>query len=475
MTKRSARKSVMTHNVLVVDDEPKLCDLLASALSQNDIQVFTASNGLHALTVLEREDIDLVISDWRMPGMDGPQLLAEIKLRFPQLPVIVMTAYSTVKNAVQSMRNGAYDYISKPFDIDELDITVNKALQFRDILRDNVRLRAELDEHQQIDSLVGDSPTFRQVLHAVDSVRESNATILLTGESGTGKEMVARAIHKHGNRADKPFVAVNCAAIPEGLLESEMFGHRKGAFTGAVSDRVGRFMQADKGTLFLDEVGDMPLALQAKILRALQERVIEPVGDPRERKVDVRVIAATNKDLLEAVAKKEFREDLYYRLNVFPIPLPALRDRVEDIAPLARHFAHTMGATAGKRITGFSPDALLAMTNYPWPGNIRELQNCVERATIVASSHVIEEQDLPAYLFGSRPSENTAANLFTDSPGIPKDLDAALAEVERAYILSALQETNGVQAAAAQLIGISERSFWYRLKKLEIHVDKIVR
>src|SRR5476649_374750 len=458
MTKRSARKSVMTHNVLVVDDEPKLCDLLASALSQNEITVFTAGNGLHALKVLEREDIDLVISDWRMPGMDGPQLLSEVKLRFPQLPVIVMTAYSTVKNAVQSMRNGAYDYISKPFDIDELDITVNKALQFRDILRDNVRLRAELDEHQQIDSLVGDSPTFRRVLHAVDSVRESNATILLTGESGTGKEMVARAIHKHGNRADKPFVAVNCAAIPEGLLESEMFGHRKGAFTGAVSDRVGRFMQADKGTLFLDEVGDMPLALQAKILRALQERVIEPVGDPRERKVDVRVIAATNKDLLEAVAKKEFREDLYYRLNVFPIPLPALRDRVEDIAPLARHFAHTMGATAGKRITGFSPDALLAMTNYPWPGNIRELQNCVERATIVASSHVIEEQDLPAYLFGSRPSENTAANLFTDSPGIPKDLDAALAEVEKAYILSALQETNGVQAAAAQLIGIDRKS-----------------
>src|SRR5471030_472275 len=475
MTKRSARKSVMTHNVLVVDDEPKLCDLLASALSQNDIQVFTASNGLHALTVLEREDIDLVISDWRMPGMDGPQLLAEIKLRFPQLPVIVMTAYSTVKNAVQSMRNGAYDYISKPFDIDELDITVNKALQFRDILRDNVRLRAELDEHQQIDSLVGDSPTFRRVLHAVDSVRESNATILLTGESGTGKEMVARAIHKHGNRADKPFVAVNCAAIPEGLLESEMFGHRKGAFTGAVADRVGRFQQADRGTLFLDEIGEMPLALQAKILRALQERVIEPVGDPRERKVDVRVIAATNKNLLDAVANKEFREDLYYRLNVFPIQLPALRERAEDIVPLARHFAQTISATAGKRITGFSPDALLAMTNYPWPGNIRELQNCVERATIVASSHVIEEQDLPAYLFGSRPSENTAANLFTDSPGIPKDLDAALSEVEKAYILSALQETNGVQAAAAQLIGISERSFWYRLKKLEIHVDKIVR
>ncbi|WP_297839638.1 sigma-54 dependent transcriptional regulator [Pseudomonas sp.] len=465
----------MSHNVLVVDDEPKLCDLLASALSQGEIQVFTAGNGLHALAVLEREEIDLVISDWRMPGMDGPQLLAEIKSRYPGLPVIVMTAYSTVKNAVQSMRNGAFDYISKPFDIDELDITVNKALQFRDILRDNERLRAELDQHQQIDSLIGESPAFRRVLQAVDSVRDSNATILLTGESGTGKEMVARAIHKHGNRAGKPFVAVNCAAIPEGLLESEMFGHSKGAFTGATSDRVGRFMQADRGTLFLDEVGDMPLALQAKILRALQERVIEPVGDSRERKVDVRVIAATNKNLLEAVANKEFREDLYYRLNVFPIPLPPLRERSEDIAPLARHFAHVLGATAGKRITGFSADALQAMANYPWPGNIRELQNCVERATIVASSNIIEENDLPAYLFGARPMDNSAGSFLTEGVGVPENLDAALADVEKAYILAALQETNGVQAAAAQLIGISERSLWYRLKKLEIHVDKIVR
>ncbi len=462
----------MTHNVLVVDDEPKLCDLLASALSQSGIQVFTTGNGLHALKVLEVEDIDLVISDWRMPGMDGPQLLAEIKSRYPQLPVIVMTAYSTVKNAVQSMRNGAFDYIAKPFDIDELDITVNKALQFRDILKDNQRMRAELDEHQQIDSLIGDSPSFRRVLHAIDSVRESNATILLTGESGTGKEMVARAIHKHGNRADKPFVAVNCAAIPEGLLESEMFGHRKGAFTGAVADRVGRFMQADKGTLFLDEIGEMPLPLQAKILRALQERVIEPVGDPRERKVDVRVIAATNKNLLDAVANKEFREDLYYRLNVFPIPLPALRERVEDIAPLARHFAHTLGATAGKRITGFSAEALQAMANYSWPGNIRELQNCVERATIVASAAVIGEDDLPAYLFASRSADS---GVLVAEGSVPTDLEAALAQVEKSYILAALAQSNGVQAAAAQLIGISERSFWYRLKKLGIHVDKIVR
>ncbi|WP_256591755.1 sigma-54-dependent Fis family transcriptional regulator, partial [Pseudomonas sp. HMWF006] len=286
-------------------------------------------------------------------------------------------------------------------------------------------------------------------------------------------EMVARAIHKHGNRADKPFVAVNCAAIPEGLLESEMFGHRKGAFTGAVADRIGRFQQADKGTLFLDEIGEMPLALQAKILRALQERVIEPVGDTKERKVDVRVIAATNKDLLAAVANKEFREDLYYRLNVFPIPLPALRERVEDIAPLARHFAHTLGAEAGKRISGFSAPALQAMTRYSWPGNIRELQNCVERATIVASANIIEEQDLPAYLFAAHASDSSGP--LNEINGVPADLDAALAEVEKTCILAALHQSNGVQAAAAQLIGISERSFWYRLKKLGIHVDKIVR
>ncbi|TWR92916.1 sigma-54-dependent Fis family transcriptional regulator [Pseudomonas saxonica] len=463
----------MSHKVLVVDDEPKLCDLLSSVLSQNAIEVFTAGNGLQALTLLEQESIDLVISDWRMPGMDGPQLLAEIKLRYPHIPVIVMTAYSTVKNAVQSMRNGAYDYIAKPFDIDELDITVSKALQFRDILRDNARLRAELDEHQHIDSLIGDSPSFRRVLQAIDSVRDSNATILLTGESGTGKEMVARAIHKHGSRADQPFVAVNCAAIPEGLLESEMFGHRKGAFTGAVADRIGRFLQADKGTLFLDEIGDMPLTLQAKILRALQERVIEPVGETRERKVDVRVIAATHKNLLEAVAKKEFREDLYYRLNVFPIPLPALRERVEDITPLARHFAHSLGATAGKRITDFSPTALQAMMHYHWPGNIRELQNCVERATIVATSSTIEDSDLPPYLFSGQMDQ--ADKPFTRLGDVPPDLEAALAEVERAYILAALQQTQGVQAAAAQLIGISERSLWYRLKKLDIHVDKIAR
>jgi len=464
----------MSRRILVVDDEPKLCDLLVSALQSDELQVLTAANGVAALQVLEQESVELIISDSRMPGMDGTALLAEVKVRYPLLPVIVMTAYSTVKNAVQAMRNGAYDYIAKPFDIDELEVTVHKALQFGDILRDNARLRAELDVHQQIDSLVGESPAFARVLQAIDSVRDSSATILLTGESGTGKEMVARAIHNHGSRASQPFIAVNCAAIPEGLLESEMFGHRKGAFTGALADRVGRFVQADKGTLFLDEVGDMPLPLQAKMLRALQERVIEAVGDSRQRKVDVRVIAATNKGLLDAVANKTFREDLYYRLNVFPIPLPGLRERVEDIVPLARHFARTLGASSGKRLNGFSAEALQAMTEYSWPGNIRELQNCVERAIIVARGGTIERADLPGYLFeatGTAPAADALA-----APGaIPDDLDGSLAALEKQFILAALEQSHGVQAAAAQRLGISERSFWYRLKKLGIHVEKIAR
>jgi DNA-binding NtrC family response regulator len=464
----------MSRRILVVDDEPKLCDLLVSALQSDELQVLSAANGVAALQVLEQESVELIISDSRMPGMDGAALLAEVKVRYPLLPVIVMTAYSTVKNAVQAMRNGAYDYIAKPFDIDELEVTVHKALQFGDILRDNARLRAELDVHQEIDSLVGESPAFARVLQAIDSVRDSSATILLTGESGTGKEMVARAIHNHGSRASQPFIAVNCAAIPEGLLESEMFGHRKGAFTGALADRVGRFVQADKGTLFLDEVGDMPLPLQAKMLRALQERVIEAVGDSRQRKVDVRVIAATNKGLLDAVAHKTFREDLYYRLNVFPIPLPALRERVEDIVPLARHFARTLGSSSGKRLNGFSAEALQAMTQYAWPGNIRELQNCVERAIIVARGGTIERADLPGYLFDAADTASAAEALA--APGaIPDDLDGRLAALEKQFILAALEQSHGVQAAAAQRLGISERSFWYRLKKLGIQVEKIAR
>ena len=464
----------MSHNVLVVDDEPKLCDLLSSALSQNGIQVFAAGNGLHALKVLEREDIDLVISDWRMPGMDGPQLLAEIKVRYPQLPVIVMTAYSTVKNAVQSMRNGAYDYIAKPFDIDDLDVTVAKALQFRDIMRDNARLRAELDEQTQFDSLVGDSPAFRRVLHAVDSVRESNSTILLTGESGTGKEMVARAIHKHGNRADKPFVAVNCAAIPEGLLESEMFGHRKGAFTGAIADRVGRFMQADKGTLFLDEVGDMPLALQAKILRALQERVIEPVGDPRERKVDVRVIAATNRDLEQMVRDGLFREDLYFRLNVVTINLPPLRERREEIPVLTDYFLKKYSVQYNKPTAPVSAELARLFLNFDWPGNVRQLENLIKRMVVLASeAPIMKELQQPAAPLPFRPlsvaSSAPRPMMATPQPVPPPPPAVAAAPVGPVAVpsmASSLPAHEPVAAAVHTAAGAAMASGNYSLKDI---------
>ncbi|MBI3514902.1 MAG: sigma 54-interacting transcriptional regulator, partial [Proteobacteria bacterium] len=332
-------------------------------------------------------------------------------------------------------------------------------------LRDNQRLRAELEGRYSFANLIGSSPAFRQVIGAIGEVCESKATVLITGESGTGKEMVARAIHFNSSRKSGPFVAINCAAIPEGLLESELFGHVKGAFTGAVSNRSGRFAQAHGGTLFLDEVGDMPVATQAKILRVLQERSFEPVGSTQTREVDVRLIAATHRDLQDAVRERQFREDLYYRLNVFPIALPALRERTEDIPALVEHFIEQIGASIGKRIGGFSPAAIKAMADYDWPGNIRELQNCIERSMIVAKTPTVDVADLPRYLFRQREER-------LDGTRIPPELDDELERIERRFILNALQKTQGVQVKAADLLGITERSLWHRIKKLGIQIVK---
>lgn len=455
----------MSHAILLVDDEPKMRDVLSVALEDLGYRTLMAENGVGALELLDQEDVDLVLSDLRMPGMGGRELLREIKRRKPTLPVVLMTAYSTVKDAVQAIKEGAFDYIGKPFEMEELEATLANALRLYDVLRDNQRLREELEKRYSFETLIGTSPAFRRVIEAVGEVCESKANVLLMGESGTGKEMVARAIHFNSPRKTHPFVAFNCAAIPEGLLESELFGHVKGAFTGAVANRIGRFAQADKGTLFLDEIGDMPTAVQAKILRVLQERSFEPLGGTQNRSVDVRIIAATNKDLREAVRQGQFREDLYYRLNVFPIHLPPLRDRPEDIALLARHFMRQVSAGIGKRVEGFSPAALKAMTAYFWPGNIRELQNCIERAIIIAHQPVVDAVDLPDYLFEERPDRS-------DAEEIPNNLDEALERGERRYILAALRKTNGVQVKAAELLGISERSLWHRIKKLDIHIVK---
>jgi DNA-binding NtrC family response regulator len=453
----------MTPTILVVDDEIRLADVLTAALEDLGYRAVAAENAAVALTLLEREQIDLVLTDLRLPGMDGRALMSEVRRRWPEIPVVMITAFAAVRDAVELVKEGAFDYIAKPFEIEDVAATIGRALRLSEVVRDNERLRSELEGRYSFENLIGNSLPFRRVIEQVTEVCETRATVMLNGESGTGKEVVARAIHFNSPRRKRPFVAVNCAAIPEGLLESELFGHVKGAFTGALASRVGRFAAADGGTLFLDEIGDMPVAIQAKLLRVIQERSIEPVGGNQSQTVDVRIVAATHKDLRQAVTGGQFREDLFYRLNVFPIQLPALRERSEDIPILARHFLAVLAESVGKRVDGFSPAALAAMTAYGWPGNIRELQNCVERAVIVARSPTIDVPDLPRDLFEPAPRQRDV---------FPSDLDDELERIEKRFIIEALKRSDGKQVQAAQLLGIAERSLWHRIKKLGIKVGR---
>jgi DNA-binding NtrC family response regulator len=450
----------------MVDDEPKLLDVLGGMLEHLGYRALAASNGKAGLEILERETVDLILSDLRMAPMSGRQLLAEVRRRYASLPVVIMTAYSSVKDAVQAIKEGAFDYIDKPIELDELTATLANALRLYDALRDNERLRQELEGRYKFDTLVGNAPSFQRVIRAVSEVCASKTSVLLTGESGTGKEVVARAIHFNSPRNKRPFVAVNCAAVPEALLESEFFGHVKGSFTGAIANRVGRFAQANGGTLFLDEIGDMPLALQAKILRVLQDQRFEPVGATESVATDVRIIAATNRDLEKMVAEGRFRGDLYYRLAVFPIALPPLRERTEDIPLFLQRFAAEIAPSLGRRAVSFSAEAARILTNYRWPGNIRELQNCIERSILSARDSVIDVADLPPYLF-----EKSGSG--AEGPTFPMMIDVEIEEFERRQILLALKRTGGVQVRAAELLGISERSLWHRIKKLRINVSKV--
>jgi two-component system response regulator AtoC len=456
----------VTHTILIVDDEVRLAELLSASITDRGYRTMVCASAEAALEAFDPVTVDLVISDLRMPGRGGRSLLNEIRARAPDTPVVLITAYTSMRDAVEMVKEGAFDYISKPFEMDDILATLERALRLGDAMRENARLRSEIEGRHGFEQLVGTSPAFRRVIEQVGEVCGSKATVLLTGESGTGKEVVARAIHFNSPRKARPFVAVNCAAIPEGLIESELFGHVKGAFTGAVATRRGRFADADQGTIFLDEIGDMPLTVQAKILRVLQERSFEPVGSGRSERTDTRVIAATHRDLRQVVEQSGFREDLFYRLNVFPIALPALRERKEDIPALAQHFLKASTDTIGKRVVGVTPAALAAMTNYHWPGNIRELQNCVERAVIVARGSTIDIPDLPRDLFeqGAKPVKPARAR--------PGNLDEELERLEKSFILEALRETNGVQSKAARLLGINERSLWHRVKKLGIAITK---
>ncbi len=419
------------------------------------------ASGEEALERLAAAAFDLVLTDIKMPGMDGMDLLRRVKADAPDTQVIVLTAFGTIEMAVEAMKAGAFEYVTKPFNRDELKLAVRKALRVRNLETENVRLRREVKRRYGFENIVGDSPQMQRVFRLVEKVADTDASVLITGESGTGKELVARALHYQSRRADRPFVAVNCAAIPRELLESELFGHRKGAFTGAIRDKKGKLEEAGQGTLFLDEIGDLPIELQAKILRALQEREITPVGGSEIVHVGARVVAATNRDLEAEIEAGRFREDLYYRLAVVPVRLPSLRERPGDIPLLVAHFLKRLGGDDPP--VRVDPAALDALSRYPWKGNVRELENTIERLLILRETDTIRLEDLPDKI--RRPTEPADADgfSFTFPPG-----GVSLAEAERLLILEALERSGWNQTRAAQLLRVPRHILLYRMDKFGI-------
>ncbi|RII30173.1 MAG: DNA-binding response regulator [Geobacter sp.] len=451
----------MKPKIVIIDDDRSLRRVLEYNLQQEGYQVSAAASGEEGLALFAEEHPALVITDMKMPGMDGMQVLKAVKEQSPETLVIIITAFGTVDIAVEAMKAGAYDYITKPFNRDELRLTVAKALQFTGLTTENKRLRSQLADRADFRTMIGSSPAMERVFEIVRKVADTEASVLITGESGTGKELVARSIHTMSGRKDAPFVAINCAAIPRDLLESELFGHVKGAFTGAIKDKTGKFLMAEGGTLFLDEVGELPLELQPKLLRALQERVIEPVGGTTPNKLDVRVVAATNLDIEQAVAHGVFREDLYYRLAVIPINLPALRGRREDIPLLLRYFCAKHSADK----VNFGKSALDALTTYAWPGNVRELENMVERLLIMRDSDNITLEDLPEKI------RNRGATAPAASSGPVINLPAegySLEQLEREVVVTALERNQWNQTAAARFLRIPRHTLIYRMEKYEI-------
>ncbi|HXJ34367.1 MAG TPA: sigma-54 dependent transcriptional regulator [Candidatus Eisenbacteria bacterium] len=443
---------------LVVDDERKMRRILQMVLERMSIDSVVAETGAEALERFDREQVDLVLTDLKMPGMTGIELLSELRVRDPDLPVIVLTAFGTVQTAVEAMKAGACDYVLKPFDLDAIEITIRKALDLSRYRTENRYLREREDRIPAFENLVGASPAMQQVYELVRRLGPTRSTVLVTGETGTGKELVARAIHALSPRRERLFVPLNCAAIPGELLESELFGHTRGAFTGAHADRAGKFEVAHGGTLFLDEIGDMPIALQAKLLRVLQEGVIERVGSNKPIALDVRMISSTHRDLPARIREGTFREDLYYRLNVFNVALPPLRDRREDIGHLATFLLTRFARELGREMPTLTAEALAALERYEWPGNVRELQNVMERAAVLATGREIDpavfRQLGPA---GTGPAPEPSPESFA--------LEAAVEQFERKHILRALAAAGDNKSQAARLLGVSERTLWYKLKR----------
>ncbi len=444
--------------LLIADDEKNMIWAMKKALENEGYKILIASNGVEAVSKVKNYEPDLVLMDLRMPQKDGMEALKEIKSFDPKIPVIMLTAHGTMESAVEAMKMGALDYISKPFDIEELKIQIRKALDIRD-MKEQIELLTEELKKKTGKVIIGKSMKMKTLLDLVDRVAKSNAAVLINGESGTGKELIANAIHYNSDRKDKPYIKVNCGAIPETLVESELFGHEKGAFTGAVGSKPGRFERADKGTIFLDEVGELTPAIQVKLLRALQEKEIERVGGTEVIQVDSRVLAATNRDLKKMVEEGKFREDLYYRLNVIPLELPPLRERKEDIPDLIDYFLGKYCEEIGREKLEINKHALDLLVHYEWKGNIRELENVIERLVILSQGNIIYDMDLPKEILQQ---DNDIQEFNLPESGINME------EVEKSLILQALSKSENNQTKAAQLLGITRHTLIYRMEKYKI-------
>lgn len=449
----------MTGRVLLVDDERGLCEALEDLLRKRGFEVVWRTTAQDGLDALRGEEFDAVVTDIRLGGMDGLELCSRIVDIRPDVPVIVMTAFGSVEIAIAAIRAGAYDFLMKPFDNnDALVVALERAIQHRHLREEVKTLRRVVEASSLFGSLIGSSSAMQSVYDLLGRIADSHATVLVTGESGTGKEVAARALHQRGPRRDKPFVAINCSAVPEALLESELFGHARGAFTDARVARAGLLLQANGGTLLLDEIGDMPLSLQPKLLRALQERTLRPVGGDEEVPFDVRVVATTNRDLRALVDEERFREDLYFRINVIHVELPPLRARGGDVLLLAQHFVDVHAARAGKQVKGISPGAAEKLLAYAWPGNVRELQNCIERAIALTQHERIVVEDLPETV---RAYKRSHVLIATDDPSelVP------LSEVERRYVLRVVEAVGGNKTSAAQILGVTRKTLYRKLEE----------
>jgi two-component system response regulator PilR (NtrC family) len=454
-----------TGDILIVDDERSMREFLGIYLRREGYRIEAASGGNEAIASIKARAFDVIITDLRMPDVDGLTILAEAKRIRPDAEVIVVTAFSTTETAIAAMKAGAHDYLTKPFKIDEVGLVVDRAMEKRRLARENVALRDEIKGRYKLDRLLGKSPPMERVFEILRKVASTRTSVLLIGESGTGKELAARALHELSPRTG-PFVAVNCGAIPETLLESELFGHVRGSFTGANVDKQGLFEAANSGTLLLDEVADLPLAMQVKLLRVLQERRVKPVGGVSEREVDVRIVAATNRDLEAEVEKSAFRQDLYYRLNVIQLRLPPLRERREDLPLLVDHFIRKFSAEHGRNVVGAAPEVMSALMLYHFPGNVRELENMIERAVTLSNTDWLALDAFPNLigLQGVQESPSTVGHL----PESGLDLEHHLEEYERSILIKALERTGGNRTEAARLLGVSFRSMRYRLSKLGV-------